>query len=74
GQGCGTELMAFAEKRIFRDHANVFLCVSGFNAAARRFYRRLGYVEVGELTDFLVVGQSEWLMRKTRGPISSLQR
>jgi len=74
GQGCGTELMAFAEERIFRDHANVFLCVSAFNGAARRFYQRLGYAEVGELTDFLVAGHSEWLLRKTRGPITRLQR
>lgn len=70
GEGCGSELLAFAEKRIFRDHANVFLCVSSFNAGARKLYTRLGYSVVGELTDFLVAGHSEWLMRKTRGPIS----
>ena len=72
GLGCGTELMQFAEQRIFRDHANVFLCVSSFNQAARHWYEKLGYEEVGELKDFLVAGHSEWLMRKTRGPITSL--
>ena len=71
GQGCGTTLIAFAEDRILRDHANVFLCVSSFNHAARRLYQRLGYAQVGELEDFLVAGHSELLLRKTRGPIAS---
>ncbi|BDU72840.1 GNAT family N-acetyltransferase [Mesoterricola silvestris] len=66
--GLGAELIAFAEARIFRDHPNVFLCVSAFNHGARRFYARLGYAAVGELTDYLIAGQSEILMRKTRGP------
>jgi len=69
GRGFGELLLAFAEQRILRDHANVFLCVSSFNRAARRFYARLGYGEVGELTDFLVAGHSEFLLRKTTGPI-----
>jgi len=69
GRGLGEQLLAFAEQRILRDHPNVFLCVSSFNQAARRFYARLGYHEVGELTDFLVPGHSEFLLRKTIGPI-----
>lgn len=68
GTGLGAALIAFAEERIFREHPNVFLCVSSFNHGARRFYERLGYAVVGELTDYLVAGQSEILMRKTRGP------
>jgi hypothetical protein len=28
-----TQLLAFAEQRILRDHQNVFLCVSSFNQA-----------------------------------------
>ncbi|MBL8339571.1 MAG: GNAT family N-acetyltransferase [Rhodoferax sp.] len=69
GRGLGEQLLAFAEQRILRDHPNVFLCVSSFNQAARRFYARLGYEQVGELTDFLVAGHSEFLLRKTVGPI-----
>jgi len=69
GSGRGAELVAFAEQRIFRDHQNVFLCVSSFNQAARRFYARLGYQQVGELADFLVAGHSELLLRKTIGPL-----
>jgi [ribosomal protein S18]-alanine N-acetyltransferase len=69
GQGIGTELIQFAEKRIFRESPNVFLCVSSFNTRAARLYERLGYEVVGELKDYLVAGHSELLMRKTIGPI-----
>jgi ribosomal protein S18 acetylase RimI-like enzyme len=67
--GIGRLLMSHAETRIFRDAPNVFLMVSDFNAAARRFYAGLGYLEIGEIPDYLVAGRSEILMRKTRGPI-----
>jgi ribosomal protein S18 acetylase RimI-like enzyme len=69
GKGVGTALVAFAEERIFREHRNVFICVSDFNPAARRLYERLGYRLVGALTDYVVAGHSELLLRKTRGPI-----
>lgn len=69
GTGVGAALVAFAEERIFREHPNVFLCVSSFNPGARRLYERLGYALVGELADFVVAGHSELLMRKTRGPM-----
>ncbi len=74
GQGYGKRLIAFAEQRILRDHQNVFLCVSSFNQTARRLYARLGYREVGELTDFLVAGHSEFLLRKTIGPLNERRR
>lgn len=70
GRGVGTQLLAFAEARIFRKSPNVFLCVTSFNVDARRLYERLGYVLVGELKDFVVSGYSELLFRKTRGPLS----
>jgi ribosomal protein S18 acetylase RimI-like enzyme len=72
GQGFGTRILAFAEERIFRDHPNVFLCVSSFNRDARRLYERLGYEPVGELRDYIVTGHSEVLMRKTTGPLRDL--
>lgn len=71
GQGIGEALIAFAETRLFRDFPNVFLCVSAFNAGARRLYARLGYAEIGVIKDFLVAGQDEILLRKTRGPIAA---
>jgi ribosomal-protein-alanine N-acetyltransferase len=70
GRGLGSRLIAFAEERIFREYANVFMCVSSFNESARRLYKRLGYVVVGELKDYIVAGHSEILLRKTRGPLS----
>jgi len=70
GRGVGTALVAFAEERIFRDHRNAFICVSDFNHGARRLYERLGYRLVGELTDYIVAGHSELLLRKTRGPLA----
>jgi ribosomal-protein-alanine N-acetyltransferase len=68
-RGIGSELMAFAEERLFRAGPNVFLCVSSFNPRARALYERLGYKAVGEFEEFLIRGQSEILMRKTRGPL-----
>ena len=69
GRGVGTALLRFSEERIFRDHPNVFICVSDFNPGARRLYERLGYRLVGELADYVVAGRSELLLRKTRGPL-----
>jgi [ribosomal protein S18]-alanine N-acetyltransferase len=69
GSGLGTQLVAFAEKRIFADTPNVFLCVSSFNPRARQLYERLGYELIGELKDYLIRGHSELLMRKSVGPL-----
>ena len=41
-----------------------------FNHAARRLYERQGYTVVGELSDYIVEGYSEILLRKTRGPLT----
>jgi ribosomal protein S18 acetylase RimI-like enzyme len=67
GKGLGSQLLAFAEARIFQMSPNVFLCVSSFNPKARRLYERSGYTLVGELRDFLVPGHSELLFRKSVG-------
>jgi ribosomal protein S18 acetylase RimI-like enzyme len=72
-RGVGTALVEFAERRILRETPNVFICVSSFNAAARRLYERLGYKVVGELTDYIVRGHSEILMRKTIGPLTEFR-
>jgi len=70
GRGLGTQLIAFAEARIFRESPNVFICVSSFNHRAKALYERLGYEVVGELRDYIVQGHSEWLLRKTTGPLA----
>jgi ribosomal protein S18 acetylase RimI-like enzyme len=64
-------LLGFAEQRILRESPNIFMCVSSFNIGARRLYERHGYTVVGELTDYLVEGHSEILLRKTFGPIAA---
>lgn len=74
GQGVGRALIEFAEQRIFRETPNVFICVSDFNSQARAFYARLGYEVVGELKDFIVAGHSEFLLRKTIGPIRGAKK
>jgi ribosomal protein S18 acetylase RimI-like enzyme len=68
-QGIGHKLMEYAEKRIFRETPNVFICVSGFNVIAKRFYEKLGYDKIGELQDFIIKGESEVLLRKTIAPL-----
>ena len=69
GSGIGTDLIRFAEERIFPTYPNVFMCVSSFNPRARALYERLGYQLIGEIPDFLVKGHSEFLLRKTIGPL-----
>lgn len=74
GGGLGSKLVEFAEERILGQFPNVFMCVSSFNRDARRLYERLGYRVVGELTDYIVEGHSEILLRKSLGPLTSFQR
>jgi ribosomal protein S18 acetylase RimI-like enzyme len=74
GEGVGRALMALAERIAFARGPNLFLCVSGFNTGAQRFYARLGFEQVGQLRDYLVAGEDELLMRKTRGPILASAR
>ena len=71
GQGLGSRLVEFAEQRILEEFPNVFMCVSSFNRDAQRLYERLGYRVVGELTDYIVQGHSEILLRKTSGPLTT---
>ncbi|OGS49499.1 MAG: hypothetical protein A3J79_14000 [Elusimicrobia bacterium RIFOXYB2_FULL_62_6] len=67
GLGLGTRLVKHAEKRIFRESPNAFLCVSSFNRKAQKLYKKLGYAKIGLLKDFVVKGCDEILMRKTLG-------
>jgi ribosomal-protein-alanine N-acetyltransferase len=70
GKGVGSQLIAFAEERIFSQTPNVFICVSSFNPDAQRLYERIGYEVVGELKDYIVSGHAEVLLRKTISPLS----
>lgn len=73
-RGLGSHLISFAEKRVFSETPNVFICVSSFNQAARRLYERLGYKMIGELADFVVTGHGEFLLRKTIAPLAEFVR
>ena len=73
-RGLGSRLIEFAEKRIFTEAPNVFMCVSSFNTGARALYERLGYEIIGELTDFIVPGHSEILMRKALAPLTEFEK
>ncbi len=70
GKGIGTQLIRFSEARIFEASPNVFMCVSSFNTAAQRLYARLGFEKVGVLTDFIIRGHDELLLRKSIGAFS----
>jgi len=64
GAGVGRRLLAHVEDRFRPEARHFFLCVSSFNAGARRLYERLGYEQVGLLEDYVVDGASEILMHK----------
>jgi len=72
-KGIGSQLIANAEKRIFSETPNVFICVSSFNPNAKKLYKRLGYEVVGELKDYIISGYSEILLRKTVAPLAEFK-
>lgn len=63
GRGVGSQLLRFAEER-FAGRGHIFLLVSSFNHGAQELYRRRGYEFVGELKDYIVLGQSELILHK----------
>ncbi|MGJ5817988.1 GNAT family N-acetyltransferase [Paludibaculum fermentans] len=63
GQGVGSALLAAAE-RWFPAARHIFLCVSSFNTRAKKLYELRGYVQVGELPDYVIAGASEFIMHK----------
>ncbi len=71
GQGLGCRLLAHVEQAVFARAKNLFACVSDFNDQARRFYKQQGYQEIGSMSNFLIPGSAEILLRKTIGPARS---
>jgi len=72
-KGIGSQLLKFAEKRIFDETPNVFMCVSSFNKDAKRLYERVGYEVIGELADYILPGHSEFLLRKSIAPLAGFK-
>lgn len=64
GTGIGTELLGFAEERMFRLKPLLFMLVSDFNDGARRLYNRLGYEQVGAIPDYKKPGIGEYILMK----------
>ena len=73
-RGIGSQLLAFAEGKIFSKKPNVFMCVSSFNKKAQKLYRRLGYEKIGVIKNFIVNGHDEILLRKTIGPLTDFKK
>ncbi len=65
GKGAGARVLKWYEDTAMAARIrNVWLCVSGFNLDAQRFYQRFGYTLVGHLHDLMRDGDDELLMRK----------
>ena len=72
-KGIGSQLMKFAENRIFNEAPNAFIMVSSFNSDAKRLYSRLGFETIGELKDYIIPGHSEFLLRKSIAPLTEFK-
>ena len=64
GQGIGSKLLTFAEKRVSRQAAYLYLCVSSFNRKGQVFYKNRGYTRVGALPGLTSPGTSEYIYWK----------
>jgi ribosomal protein S18 acetylase RimI-like enzyme len=66
GRGVGRALMARVATRTFARRRWLYVSFDRDNQAARRFYRRQGFVRVGVLPDLIKPGSVEVLLRKGR--------
>ena len=64
GQGLGAALVAHVEARLRPRRRWLFTSCDAGNRAALRFYRRLGFRQVGRLPDLVRRGRMEFLLRK----------
>jgi ribosomal protein S18 acetylase RimI-like enzyme len=66
GKGIGKQLLSFFEEKGFNATTAVFLLVSNFNTEAQKFYREMGYQEVGRIPDLVRQGITEHIMMKKK--------
>ena len=64
GQGLGRALVEHVAARTFAARRWLYVSCDGNNAAALRFYRKLGFSRVGRLPDLVREGRTEILLRK----------
>ncbi len=63
GRGVGQQLLGELERRHLGEGGILLLCEAG-NTAGVRFYERLGYVEVGQIPDYVKPGLDERIFYK----------
>ncbi len=64
GQGLGKAAVGWAADEAARGWANLWTCVSAFNAPARAFYQAQGFTEAARLPGLVAPGFDELLLRK----------
>jgi ribosomal protein S18 acetylase RimI-like enzyme len=64
GQGLGRALVEHVAAQTFATRRWLYVSCDGNNAAALRFYRKLGFSRVGRLPDLVRQGRTEILLRK----------
>ena len=62
GQGIGAALLADVENR--SQSRDLLLLVSDFNEGAQRFYRRMGYEQIGAIPGYVLPDVAELIFRK----------
>ena len=62
GQGIGAALLTEVEARA--QSRDLFLLTSDFNEGAQRFYRRMGYTQIGAIPGYVVPDVTELIFRK----------
>jgi len=60
----GAAMIVYVENEFRGKSRFLFLCVSSFNTQAQKFYASHGFIQIGELKDFIINGASELIMQK----------
>ena len=63
-RGIGKALLNYSENIAYEMADKLFLVVADYNPAAKRFYERNGYQQVGEIPNLYRPGVTECLMVK----------
>lgn len=64
-RGIGKMLLQYFENLYTDKNNKIFLCVSDFNAKAKRLYIKSGYIEVGKISGLYKDHITEYLLCKT---------
>jgi ribosomal protein S18 acetylase RimI-like enzyme len=67
-RGFARRIVDWMGREVEGEAANIWLCVTEWNAAARAAYAAIGFVEVGPIPDLVVPGQTEIFLRKVLAP------